>query len=116
MTSRANDLDDFNSHNPHEFSGLPSPRVVSAAGGDGEALPRLAEADRGPLPILANAAQEMAERVRAGEVSFTDAVDYCHSAALAGGLPDDSALQFVLAQAFGTVPGVLSSAMGGRVE
>jgi hypothetical protein len=89
MTSRANNFNDFNLHNL--FSRLQSPRVVSAAGGDGEAHPRLAKADRDPLPILANAAREMAGRVRAGEVSFTDAVEFCHSAALEAGLPDDSA-------------------------
>ena len=112
MTSRANNF--FNSHDPHELFKLLS-RVVSAAG-DGEAHPRLVKADRGPLPILANAARKMAECVRAGEVSFTDAVEFCHIAALCAVLPDDSALQFVLAQAFGAVPGKLSSAMGGRVE
>ena len=92
-----------------KISKLPSPRVVSAAGGDGEAPLSVGPVPTGGLlPILANAAQEMAKRVRAGDVSFTDAVDYCHSAALEGGLHDDNALQFVLAQAFGTVPGVLS--------
>jgi hypothetical protein len=108
MHSRDNSIP----QNPHDPTS--SRRRFVTAVGVGEARPRLASADRGPLPILANAAQEMAQRVRAGEVSFTDAVDYCHSAALEVGLPDDSALQFVLAQAFGTVPGVLSSALGGE--
>ena len=90
-------------------------RASVTAGGDEEVQPSVGPVSTGgSLPILAKAAQEMAERVRTGEVPFTDAVEFCHSAALASGLPDDSALQFVLAQAFGTVPGGLSSALGGE--
>lgn len=63
------------------------------------------------LQILADAARTMAGDVRAGRISFTDAVDHCHSAAVWADLPEtvgENIVQFVLAQAFGCVPGVLS--------
>ena len=111
MTSRANNLGDFNSHDP--LSELPSPRVVSAAGGDGGAHPRLVTTDRGSLPYSRDQDHQLdlfhdrcctlANRVIAGGIGFIDAVDLAYTAAQFSGLADcvgDDAVQAVMANAF----------------
>jgi len=91
----------------HSNNFYSSRRRGVTAGGDGEARPRLASADRGRtdkcLDLFHERCCTLADRIGAGEIGFIDAVDLAYTAAQFSGLADrvgDDAVQSVMANAF----------------